>query len=109
MMSQKGAKTYNSNDVAKVKNVLAQLPDVTHERQRKQDVLASLKDDILLLTTEKGYTLDEVLEKLHAAGMEDVNIRDLKTLSEGKRPKRQRAPSRNKATENQTSATGQGQ
>ncbi|ROC77491.1 molybdopterin-guanine dinucleotide biosynthesis protein MobC [Enterobacter hormaechei] len=108
-MSQKSAKTYNSSDVAKVKNVLAQLPDVTHERQRKQDVLASLKDDILLLTTEKGYTLDEVLDKLHAAGMEDVTIRDLKTLSEGKKPKRQRAPSRNKNADGQTSAPGQGQ
>lgn len=109
MMSQKGAKTYNSEDVAKVKNALAQLPDVTHERQRKQDVLASLKDDILLLTTEKGYTLDEVLEKLHAAGMDDVTIRDLKTLSEGKKPKRQRTLSRNKGTDSLASATGQGQ
>lgn len=108
-MSQKSAKTYNSSDVAKVKNVLAQLPDVTHERQRKQDVLASLKDDILLLTTEKGYTLEEVLDKLHAAGMEDVNIRDLKSLSEGKKPKRQRASSRIKSSDGQTSAPGQGQ
>ncbi|EOZ6414769.1 molybdopterin-guanine dinucleotide biosynthesis protein MobC [Cronobacter turicensis] len=108
-MSQKTAKTYNSSDVAKVKNILAQLPDVTKERQRKQDVLASLKDDILLLTSEKGYTLDEVLEKLHAAGMEDVNIRDLKTLSEGKKPKRQRAPSRTRNTDSPTSATGQDQ
>lgn len=108
-MSQKSAKTYNSSDVEKVKNVLAQLPDVTHERQRKQDVLASLKDDILLLTTEKGYTLEEVLEKLHAAGMDDVNIRDLKTISEGKKQKRQRAPTRNKSNDGQRSATGQDQ
>ncbi|MEZ0585501.1 hypothetical protein ACA373_21410 [Erwinia sp. STN24] len=99
-MSQKSAKTYNSSDVEKVKNVLAQLPDVTHERQRKQDVLESLKADIILLTTEKGYTLEEVLGKLHAAGMDDVTIRDLKALNEGKKPKKQRTPGRSKSNEN---------
>jgi len=106
-MSQKGQKTYNSNDVEKVKSVLAQLPDVTHERQRKQDVLESLKNDIILLTTEKGYTIEEVLEKLKTAGMDDVTLKDLKTLKDGKKPQKRRASPRVRVAENSAPEDGQ--
>lgn len=98
-MSQKNAKQYSLDDIASFRSGLEALPDVTSERLHKKDVLESLKDSIQTMTSEKGYTLSEVHEHLKKFGFEDVTLKDLKELSAGKKPRRQRSAAGKSSTE----------
>lgn len=92
-MAKKITKQYNVGDVERFKGLLSDLPDVTHERLQKNHVLDELKNDIRELIEKKGYTLEEIHEKLSTAGMTDITIADMKKISAGKSTRKPRSQS----------------
>lgn len=90
-MTTKNQKLYSSEDIQLMREQLNELPDVTQERLKKKDVLESLKSDINTLINAKGYTINEVLDHLKNFGVADVTLKDLKAITEGKKPRQRRA------------------
>lgn len=90
-MTTKNQKLYSSDDIELMREQLSELPDVTQDRLKKKDVLESLKSDINALINSKGYTINEVLEHLKKFGIANVTLKDLKEITEGRKPRQRRA------------------
>jgi len=89
-MVAKNSKLYSVTDIESIRDQLSELPDVTQERLQKVDVLDSLKMDIETLINKKGYTLKEILEHLKNFGFQDVTLKDLKEITEGKKTRQRK-------------------
>ncbi|HHD7482043.1 TPA: MobC [Klebsiella oxytoca] len=92
-MTSRSQKLYSSDDIDQMREQLSELPDVTQQRLKKNDVLEALKSDINALMNSKGYTINEVLDHLKKFGFSDVTLKDLKEITEGKKSRQRRAGS----------------
>lgn len=86
-MAPKKEVQYSKLQIDEMRGKLSGLPDMTDERLRKKDVLDALRDDIKTLMSAKGYTLNEVYQHLQNFGFQDVTLKDLKEITEGKKPR----------------------
>ncbi len=101
-MSEKAAdkKWYSAEDVEVAKMALSDLPDLTPSRLTKNDVLEQIKDQIIELSTKKGYSLDDIHSALESVGIKTSvkSIRDILNASKKKNTPRNRPPRSNAVT-----------
>ncbi|MNE78734.1 hypothetical protein D3C80_1751680 [compost metagenome] len=62
-------KWFTSEDVELAKSALDELPDLTEKRLTKSDVLEKLKDQIILLSAQKGYSVEDIRSALENVGI----------------------------------------
>ena len=60
---------YTQVQLEKAKATLENLPDLTPDRLTRADILESLKEQILTLYTQKGYSAADIKSALDAAGI----------------------------------------
>lgn len=63
-------KWFTSDDVEMAKSALDELPDLTEKRLTKSDVLEKLKDQIILLSGQKGYSVEDIRSALDGVGIQ---------------------------------------
>jgi len=63
-------KWFTSDDVELAKSALDELPDLTEKRLTKSDVLEKLKDKIILLSGQKGYSVEDIRSALDSVGIQ---------------------------------------
>lgn len=63
-------KWFTSEDVEVAKLALDDLPDLTEKRLTKSDVLDKLKDQIVLLSGQKGYSVEDIRSALETVGIQ---------------------------------------
>ncbi|MBS9434869.1 mobilization protein MobC [Photorhabdus hainanensis] len=86
---------YSLEKLEQITAELNKLPDLSTQRLVKDEALSMLKDTILTLKKDKGYTITELLEKLKELGMSDLTQKDIKLLFETKKKTRQNRPNSN--------------
>lgn len=62
-------KWFTTEDVEQAKIALEELPDLREKRLKKYDVLEKLKEQIITLSTRKGYSVDDIRSALETAGV----------------------------------------
>lgn len=62
-------KWFTKEEVELAKLALSELPDLTEKRLTKNDVLDSLREQIIELAEKKGYSADDIKSSLDAAGI----------------------------------------
>ncbi|MBL5829184.1 molybdopterin-guanine dinucleotide biosynthesis protein MobC [Serratia fonticola] len=62
-------KWYSVEDVELAKSSLDDLPDLTPTRLTKTDVLEQLKEKIIELANNKGYSVEDIRSALESAGI----------------------------------------
>ncbi|EPM5457607.1 molybdopterin-guanine dinucleotide biosynthesis protein MobC [Salmonella enterica] len=62
-------KLFTKEEVELAKLALSELPDLTEKRLTKNDVLDSLREQIIELAKKKGYSADDIKSSLDAAGI----------------------------------------
>lgn len=62
-------KYFTQEQVSAALDKLKQLPDLKPDKMTKEDVINSLKDEIVTLSTQKGYTAAEIKSALDAVGV----------------------------------------
>lgn len=62
-------KTYTQDQLEAAKKTLEQLPDLSRDKIPPAEFLASLKDQILVLAKNKGYSNSEVKSALSDVGL----------------------------------------
>lgn len=62
-------KWFTAEDVEVAKMTLDELPDLTDKRLTKSDVLDKLKDQIIVLSGQKGYSVDDIRSALENVGI----------------------------------------
>ncbi|WP_434523843.1 hypothetical protein [Photorhabdus asymbiotica] len=90
---------YSLEKLEQITTELNKLPDLSTQRLVKDEALLMLKDTILTLKKNKGYTITELLKKLKELGMSDLTQKDIKLLFETKKRTK-----RNKSNNNQTNS-----
>lgn len=85
-------KTYTQEDIEKARAALEDLPDLSRQKLGQAEALAELKDQIILLSSSKGYSNAEIKSALAQVGIEVTTkaIADVMAT-------RKRAPGRKKA------------
>ncbi|HEY4436109.1 MAG TPA: molybdopterin-guanine dinucleotide biosynthesis protein MobC [Lelliottia sp.] len=63
-------KWFTAEDVEVAKMTLDELPDLTDKRLTKSDVLDKLKDQIIVLSGQKGYSVDDIRSALENVGIQ---------------------------------------
>lgn len=63
-------KWFTSDDVEMAKSALDELPDLTEKRLTKSDVLEKLKDQLILLSGQKGYSVEDIRSALDGVGIQ---------------------------------------
>jgi len=63
-------KWFTAEDVEVAKMALDELPDLTEKRLTKSDVLEKLKDQIILLSGSKGYSVEDIRSALEGVGIQ---------------------------------------
>jgi len=63
-------KWFTSEDEEVAKLALKELLDLTEKRQTKSDVLDKLKDQIILLSGQKGYSVEDIRSALETVGIQ---------------------------------------
>lgn len=63
-------KWFTSEDVELAKMTLDGLPDLTEKRLTKSDVLDKLKDQIIVLSGQKGYSVEDIRSALEGVGIQ---------------------------------------
>lgn len=63
-------KWFTTEEVELAKITLDELPDLTEKRLTKSDVLDKLKDQIVLLSESKGYSVDDIRSALESVGIQ---------------------------------------
>jgi len=63
-------KWFTADDVELAKTALDELPDLTEKRLTKSDVLDKLKDQIVLLSGSKGYSVEDIRSALEGVGIQ---------------------------------------
>lgn len=62
-------KWFTKDDVEMAKLALNDLPDLTEQRMTKSDVLDQLKEQIITLSSSKGYSVEDIRSALETAGV----------------------------------------
>lgn len=62
-------KWFTKDDVEMAKLALNDLPDLTEQRMTKSDVLDQLKEQIITLSSSKGYSVEDIRNALETAGV----------------------------------------
>lgn len=62
-------KWFTKDDVEMAKLALNDLPDLTEQRMTKSDVLDQLKEQIITLSSSKGYSIEDIRSALETAGV----------------------------------------
>ena len=62
-------KWFTTDDVEVAKMALDELPDLREKRLTKSDVLEKLKEQIITLSTSKGYSVEDIRSALETAGV----------------------------------------
>lgn len=62
-------KWFTKDDVEMAKLALNDLPDLTEQRMTKSDVLDQLKEQIITLSSSKGYSVEDIRSALETAGI----------------------------------------
>lgn len=86
-------KTYTQDDVEKARALLNDLPDLSRQKLGQAEVLIDLRDQIVALSSSKGYSNAEIKSALSQVGI-DVSvsaIADIITV-------RKRSPGRKKTS-----------
>lgn len=101
-------KWYSVEDVEQAKNSLSELPDLTPTRLTKSDVLEQLKEKIIELADNKGYSIEDIRSALSHAGIQ-TSAKSIREILNSRKKVQSRAPvSRKKAnleTEKSTNHT----
>lgn len=63
-------KWFSTDDVELAKSSLAELPDLSPNRLTKSDVLEQLKEQIIMLANEKGYSVEDIRKALADVGIQ---------------------------------------
>jgi len=93
-------KWFTSEDVDVAKMALDELPDLTEKRLTKSDVLEKLKDQIILLSAQKGYSIDDIHSALETVGIQTSVKAIREILNTQKKPKTGTGNSRRRTTRN---------
>ena len=98
-------KFYTQEQIDNAKLSLSDLPDLTPNRISREDMLASLSQDIVTLSTEKGYSAADIKKALENL---EISVSE-KAITEVIRKNSAKSPrSRRKSkTENVSSSTDQ--
>lgn len=78
-------KWYSIEDVELAKSSLDDMPDLTATRLTKSDVLEQLKEKIIELANNKGYSVDDIRSALDSAGIPTSVKAIREILSSGKK------------------------
>lgn len=86
-------KIYTQAELDSAKQLLADLPDLSRNKIGQAEALEQLKDQIIVLSGQKGYSVPEIREALDSVGVKTTAkaISDLLAV-------RKRAPSKVKST-----------
>lgn len=100
-------KWFTADDVELAKTALDELPDLTEKRLTKSDVLEKLKDQIVLLSGSKGYSVEDIRSALQSVGIQTSVKAIREILSTQKKSAAATGVSRTRAKKNngQTPAT----
>lgn len=97
-------KWFTTEDVELAKSALDDLPDLTEKRLTKSDVLEKLKDQIILLSGQKGYSVDDIRSALESVGIQTSVKAIREILSSHKRASVGTGNSRRRSTRNASPA-----
>jgi hypothetical protein len=87
-------KTFTRTELESAKQMLADLPDLKQDKISQDDLLESLKDELLLLTNQKGYSKLEIKKVLADLGLNVTAKKIAELLAPVKRsPGRRKAAS----------------
>lgn len=93
-------KWFTSEDVELAKTALDELPDLTEKRLTKSDVLEKLKDQIILLSGQKGYSIDDIRSALEGVGIQ-ASVKSIREIvNSHKKPNTASASNRKRTTKN---------
>jgi len=73
-------KTFSQKELEVARQKLAELPDMSQEKMSSSDVLKALKDQIVELSTKKGYTASEIRQALADVGI-TVTVKEITDLA----------------------------
>ncbi|MBW5416297.1 mobilization protein [Pseudomonas sp. MAG002Y] len=62
-------RTYTQEELEKARNALSELPDLSRDKISQAEMLDSLKDQIILLSSQKGYSIAEIKSALESVGV----------------------------------------
>lgn len=88
-------KFYSQDDVELAKMKLGELPDLKLARLTKSDVLAELKEQIISLYDDKGYTVEDIRTALEAAGI-PAGVKAIRDIVIRKKTTKNRTPAGHK-------------
>ncbi|TQI77309.1 hypothetical protein FHU10_5291 [Serratia fonticola] len=91
-------KWYSIEDVELAKSSLDDLPDLTPTRLTKTDVLEQLKEKIIELANNKGYSVEDIRSALESAGIPTSVKAIREILSSAKKAPTRKIKSRKPAT-----------
>lgn len=92
-------RTYTQEELEKARNALSELPDLSRDKISQAEMLDSLKDQIILLSSQKGYSIAEIKSALESVGV-TVTAKAISELLST----RKRSPGRKKTNVAQTEA-----
>jgi len=79
-------KWFTTEDIEVAKMALDELPDLKEKRLTKSDVLEKLKEQIITLSTSKGYSVEDIRSALETAGVKTSTKAIREILSTRKKP-----------------------
>lgn len=92
-------KTFTQQELDQARQALEDLPDLSRQKISQADMLASLKEQIVLLSSSKGYSVAEIKAALSSVGV-DVTTKAIADMV----ATRKRAPGRKKTETDKTEA-----
>lgn len=101
-------KWFTTDDVEVAKMALDELPDLREKRLTKSDVLEKLKEQIITLSTSKGYSVEDIRSALETAGVKTSTKAIREILSTRKKPTAGAGGSRGKRKPADKNATESG-
>lgn len=89
-------KTYTQEDIEKARAALESLPDLSRQKLGQAEALAELKDQIILLSSTKGYSTAEIKSALAQVGIQVTTKAIAEVIATRKRgPGRKKSDSEN--------------
>ncbi|MCP2234012.1 MULTISPECIES: molybdopterin-guanine dinucleotide biosynthesis protein MobC [Erwinia] len=92
-------KWYSVEDVELAKTSLDELPDLSKTRLTKSDVLEQLKDKIIELADNKGYSVEDIRSGLDSAGIQ-TSVKAIREILNARKKSSLRAASLRKKSPN---------
>lgn len=62
-------KTYTQDELELARQKLSELPDLSRNKIGQAEALEQLKDQIIVLSSQKGYSVQEIRESLDSVGV----------------------------------------